>query len=151
MTDRFGTCLICDDVRNEVSNQISVVGLYGTELIVGSLPLVIPQLCFLTSVFCRYDDPLKRLTVRVSFAGELLNEASIPHESLDEWARADGTAAASETEEFIDDEPPKIRCSVLLTTSPLRIEKEGRLSVHAETERETIRAGSLKVRVQTSQ
>jgi len=146
MGKRFTTCLICDDVRNEVSNKTSVIGLYGTELIVRELPITLAQLCFVTSVFTEYDDPVKSLSVRVSYAGETLNVSPVEKAVLDEWARIDYGVGAEEVEEFSDDEPPRIRFSVQMTSSPFTITKEGRLSIHVETERETFRAGSLRVR-----
>lgn len=147
MGKRFATCLICDDVRYEVSNKTSVVGLYGTELIVRELPITLAQLCFLTSVFTEYDDPVKALTVRVSYAGETLNVSPVEQDILEEWARIDYGVGVEEVEEFSTDEPPRIRFSVQMTTSPFTIAKEGRLSVHVETEEETLRAGSLKIKL----
>jgi len=40
------TVLLCDDVRNEVGNKLSFMGIYGPELWVGKLPAMMPHLCF---------------------------------------------------------------------------------------------------------
>jgi hypothetical protein len=38
--------ILCDDVRNEVGNKLSFMGVYGPELWVGKLPAIMPKLCF---------------------------------------------------------------------------------------------------------
>jgi hypothetical protein len=38
--------ILCDDVRNEVGNKLSFMGVYGPELWVGKLPAMMPKLCF---------------------------------------------------------------------------------------------------------
>ncbi len=40
------TVLICDDVRNELGNKLSIMGIYGPELWLGKIPAVMPKLCF---------------------------------------------------------------------------------------------------------
>lgn len=40
------TVLLCDDVRNELGNKLSIMGIYGPELWLGKLPAVMPKLCF---------------------------------------------------------------------------------------------------------
>ncbi len=38
--------ILCDDVRNEVGNKLSFMGVYGPELWVGKVPAMMPHLCF---------------------------------------------------------------------------------------------------------
>ena len=38
--------MLCDDVRNEVGNKLSFMGVYGPELWVGKVPAMMPHLCF---------------------------------------------------------------------------------------------------------
>ncbi len=37
--------LICDDIREEKSNKIILIGLYSNKIIIDSLPGLIPKLC----------------------------------------------------------------------------------------------------------
>jgi hypothetical protein len=37
--------LICDDIREEKSNKIILIGLYANKIIIDSLPGLIPKLC----------------------------------------------------------------------------------------------------------
>jgi hypothetical protein len=40
--------MICDDVRQEASGKISVMGIFADDIVVYSVPMVIPQLWFVT-------------------------------------------------------------------------------------------------------
>lgn len=40
--------IICDDVRLEVSGKTSIIGMYGSDVVVPLIPMVMPQLCLIT-------------------------------------------------------------------------------------------------------
>jgi hypothetical protein len=42
---------VCDDVRSEQGNKVTLVGYYGQSVNVGVLPAVLPKLCF----FAEFD------------------------------------------------------------------------------------------------
>jgi hypothetical protein len=37
--------LFCDDVRNEVGNKLSLMGVYGQDLLLREFPATLPKLC----------------------------------------------------------------------------------------------------------
>jgi len=37
--------LICDDIRQEVGNKVSLMGVYGKDVIVPDIPYVFPKIC----------------------------------------------------------------------------------------------------------
>jgi hypothetical protein len=39
--------ILCDDIRQEMGNKISLMGTYGKDVIVPSIPFVFPKLCLL--------------------------------------------------------------------------------------------------------
>lgn len=39
--------ILCDDIRQEVGNKISLMGIYGKEVIIPEIPFVFPKLCLL--------------------------------------------------------------------------------------------------------
>src|SRR5690242_14693253 len=43
--ERFLSAIFCDDVRREEGNKLSYMGVYGTDLLVPSFPIVLPKLC----------------------------------------------------------------------------------------------------------
>ena len=42
--------IICDDIRQEIGNKLSFIGIYGPTLLVTKIPYVFPKLCFV--IFC---------------------------------------------------------------------------------------------------
>ncbi len=38
--------IICDDIRQEISNKISFIGIYGKDIFVSKIPFTFPKLCF---------------------------------------------------------------------------------------------------------
>lgn len=42
---RFNYSIICDDIREEVGNKLSLMGIYGKDIYVPRLPFTFPQLC----------------------------------------------------------------------------------------------------------
>jgi len=39
--------ILCDDIRQEMGNKISLMGTYGKDVIVPSIPFIFPKLCLL--------------------------------------------------------------------------------------------------------
>ena len=37
--------ILCDDVRQEVGNKISLMGIYGKDIIIPDIPYILPRLC----------------------------------------------------------------------------------------------------------
>jgi len=40
--------MLCDDVRVEASGKTSIIGIYGSDVIVPITPIILPQLCVIT-------------------------------------------------------------------------------------------------------
>ncbi|MGA2554637.1 MAG: hypothetical protein ABSF20_07630 [Smithella sp.] len=38
--------IICDDIRHEVGNKISLIGIYNESITVQTIPFILPKLCF---------------------------------------------------------------------------------------------------------
>lgn len=55
----------CDDVRQEVGNKASYMGIYQQHLVPPSLPTVLPKLCAVINVTTPMTQPFKALQVRV--------------------------------------------------------------------------------------
>lgn len=45
MTGAHMVALFCDDVRNEVGNKLSLMGVYGQDLLLREFPTTLPKLC----------------------------------------------------------------------------------------------------------
>jgi hypothetical protein len=80
MKERFVHTLWCDDIRQEVGNKPSFMGVYTGGLVVQSLPVKLPRLCVWTWVVSPIDQPVGKLTLSVMRDdGQVL--ASLEHDS----------------------------------------------------------------------
>jgi hypothetical protein len=73
-----GTAIFCDDVRYEVNGKISLIGIYGPDLVVlGELPTVLPL--FWISVFALFppEKPVGGVQVLVYLPGDTDEKPSI--------------------------------------------------------------------------
>lgn len=46
---KFEYAIICDDIRQEIGNKVSYIGIYGSDIFVSKLPFTFPKLCFAVS------------------------------------------------------------------------------------------------------
>lgn len=42
---KYEYSIICDDIRQEVGNKLSFMGIYGPDIVVPEVPFTFPQLC----------------------------------------------------------------------------------------------------------
>jgi hypothetical protein len=54
---------VCDDIRAERENKITLIGYYGRSIVVGNIPGLLPKLCFLAQ-FGLFSNPV-HVTFRV--------------------------------------------------------------------------------------
>ena len=45
---RFEYLIICDDIREEIKNKVTLVGIYTDSIYVSKIPYSFPKLCFFT-------------------------------------------------------------------------------------------------------
>jgi hypothetical protein len=139
---RSAFCVFCDDIRAEVGNKQSLMGIYsGGEMafpegIPAGAPVLLPKFAIMMWFFSDKDDKPERLTVRVFIPPgrtEII-KFEIPRDLL-----------AQPT--LLFDDVEKIVLTAGLPIIGLALPCEGTLEVTVETERETIRAGRLRIRI----
>jgi len=60
--------ILCDDVRHETGNKLSLMGIYGRELVVSAIPAMMPHLCLVVML----EDivrPFKEIKAKVMLPG----------------------------------------------------------------------------------
>lgn len=62
---RLAYCHFCDDVRIEIGNKTSLMGIYGGELLVPAMPTMLPKLAVVTFVRTPIDQLLRTLAFEV--------------------------------------------------------------------------------------
>lgn len=63
--------IFCDDIRNELGGKVSLMGIYGTHVLVSSMPLTIPRLCIHFNIELPIDIKPERIDIKVIIGGKL--------------------------------------------------------------------------------
>lgn len=126
-----------DDIREEVGNKLSYMGVYSGELVVQNAPVLLTKLCISVKVVTDISDPFEALEVRiVKVKGdnetELLSTGPVPLPT--------GLPG-------LDNGSARIVAQMAFMLAPFQIEEEATLRVKAITEREELRGMALRIRI----
>jgi len=131
---RSAFCIFCDDIRHEVSNKQSFIGVYNSDIIISAAPpIVLPKLGVCLWVQSDLDDRPSQLKIRVTIphAGEILNADLGEQINRIPLQRTEGGH--------------KAQFQTAIRLSPVPLTAEGYIEVWVDTERESFRANRLFV------
>ncbi|MCP5411497.1 MAG: hypothetical protein H6924_05100 [Alphaproteobacteria bacterium] len=137
--------IFCDDVRQEVGEKRTLVGVYGTELAVPQIPTLIPKFYAVTTLICYHKEMPKALSVRLAYNDEEIGRAELSPDEVQAWMKSADAELSEEVIEFPADDHPKLRLTVEICISPFVIQNVGRLASFIETDIGSVRAGSIKI------
>tara|TARA_R110002110_G_scaffold376568_2_gene586669 strand:- start:178878 stop:179309 length:432 start_codon:yes stop_codon:yes gene_type:complete len=133
--------VFCDDVRYEVSNKFSLIGIYQENMVFhANPPVLVPKLCTSFWLLSDIDDPIKHFCARV-----LLTSSGVDDVELVRYEFAEMPPLPTDKDDA--------RKSILrgtLAFGPFAIESVGYIEVWCETERDDIRAARLRVEFESS-
>ena len=137
---RHAHCLFCDDIRTEVGNKTSLIGIYGGELFVDECPAVLPKICISAFMSTDAEQPLRTLTVQVSHKGAVLQENIVPEDQLLAMQQAllERGSASDPIRVF------SIGCNIMF--APFVIDEESVLEVAMVADGDSHLAGKLRIR-----
>lgn len=137
MISRHVETVFCDDIREETSGKLSLIGVYTGQLLVRNFPSTLPKLCILIRVVTQASEPVQSLTLRILKDEETFAELPVRQNQLA------GTSQASEDEE--DDGKLQVT-QCLLVFSPFAVEKPCTLRIRAITESEELAGLGLHIK-----
>lgn len=65
MTESRIETVFCDDIREEVGNKRSLMGIYQGEMFIQSMPALLPRLCFYVNFVCNISVQLEKVEFKV--------------------------------------------------------------------------------------
>ena len=131
-----GHTIFCDDVRQEASGKQTLVGTYGTSMLVSEFPAMLPQICCVIS-YREAPEATGKVAIRVIH--EINDDETVMAEIL--YDIPEGSKPPAEMEG-----PFIMRTgSFLVQISPFAIEGPGLLKVRAFRDDDEIRLGALKI------
>lgn len=135
--NRYAHAIYCDDIRHEVGNKQSLVGVYQGKMFVPSFPVVVPKLCIAVWIVTPAGNPFTKLILRLLFGDKVFLESPLPDQLLrsqgDELERADD----AESRIFV--------IHTGLQISPLPLDGPITLKLRIETDQKELKAGGLEV------
>ncbi|MEX2166535.1 MAG: hypothetical protein WD852_05875 [Methyloceanibacter sp.] len=130
----FGYALICDDIRNEVGGKVSLMGIYGTHLVVEErFPVRLPKLGFFIVMILPRALDIKTLSIRIYTPG---NDDDDAPDIEGEVAIRPPTQEAK---------APYLRFTQSLLFSEVVLDRPGKIRVRALCDGELIKLGVLFV------
>jgi hypothetical protein len=140
---RFFDVIVCDDVREELGNKRSLMGVYENAIVVDAFPAVIPRLCFVMKARTPADRPFESLTLVVKRDDEVMIRTELNAGHLAAIARQEVPPLPDGTR--LEPVDSAIRTTAVMVLSPMSFEEPCRLSFRAITESEELLGGSLAV------
>lgn len=67
---RYGYCIFCDDIRTELGEKLSFMGVYNGILFLPEFPYTLPKLCAHINLVTPADQPYKSIVVECFAPGE---------------------------------------------------------------------------------
>lgn len=131
----FMWATFCDDVRQEAGNKLSLMGIYGTNLVVQSFPTTLIKLCCVMSVRIPVDASPRSVVLKLLREDEVLFEAEIkPADVLERPA----TPSA-------DTDHLAITFSTIAQLLALPVTERGVLRARAYVDGRELRGGTLEL------
>ncbi|VVE69105.1 hypothetical protein PPN31119_03174 [Pandoraea pnomenusa] len=133
--------LYAEDVRFEISGQISIIGVFPDGITAANFPLVIPKFAIYVEIGIPVDEPVKTLNFSITTDdGVSLVDQNFPPEVLSQQE------TLSKTLDFEGLTEKKIGIRTQFFLTPLHLERPTILRAKITTEKGDVFAQALKVR-----
>ncbi|MEJ5207462.1 hypothetical protein [Denitratimonas sp. CY0512] len=137
----YAYAIYCDDIRQEISGKVTLVGTYTGSLLVRSFPVTLPKLCLALNVVTPVEGSFGDLKIRITHNEVVIAEGGMTAPDLH--------AAFAATRNCGDDNPSNDGRQLLagfhFIFSPIRLEEPGRIRVHVEAGGEEFKANALRI------
>lgn len=127
MTASFLYGVYCDDIRQEVGNKQTLVGIYsGNELVFDTpFPAILPKLCVSAAFIYPKDELPKQVDFTISLEGNILVRASVVPQADNQRSIFEG---------LDDGFPRRSQIQANFFLGPLAVEKESILRLEANVD-----------------
>lgn len=123
----------CDDIRHELGNKTSLIGIYGADLLVREVPAVIPKLCIYAQLYGEVDKTFDEVVeLKVTLDDEVI-----------------GISVSEPAQNSLQPRQFQKICAQFVI-APFLIEKECTLRVRAYYNNQEYKSSALKIRSQSA-
>ena len=132
----FGSSVFCDDIRPELGNKHSFMGVYNGSIILPQFPFTLPKFCIFVYYFEKVDAVVPPLTLQVYLPGD---QPENPRISVEVPSQPELPLPPNFN---ILDDPRKV-INVPIQIAPFVFDCEGPIKVRMKRGDDIIRLGSL--------
>lgn len=130
ISNRYAHAVVCEDVRQEVGNKLSLMGIWGSDLnIEGVPPIVLPKLAIVGWIISPIERPFKEATIRV----KALDQSEITQTVTLQWTSPAKPASRNLFAQFV------------IGLGNMQISGPGTIETFVDIERETFLANRVHV------
>ncbi len=124
MSDRFLHAIFCDDIRFELQNKLSLMGIYYGSITPEALPTYLARFCAHAVAVTPVERPFRQVDLQLLLNDVVVQEMSVPPEAL-----------VMDPEKSLLPTPSRLAAfGGNLVVSPLYLSEPGVISVRAITE-----------------
>ena len=135
--NRFSYSIFCDDIRYEVNNKTSFIGIIGTLMYVPSFPTVLPKLCVSITASTPRDQPFKSLQLKGCLGETILFEVGLEEEQLSQMHQA-----ATQV-----NDAKGVFAQATFVLSPFHIQEPGNITITVLADGEDLDCAGLQISV----
>lgn len=127
--------IFCDDLRQEVGNKVSYMGVYQGMMFVEAFPFVLPKLCAAVTLRVPMDERPKTLVFRM-----FLDELVIAERSFEKLL-------TSFNQDSAEPDHNALYMTALFQFTPFAVELPTRLKSRVYYDEQELKAGALNIRL----
>jgi hypothetical protein len=143
----FGYAIFCDDIRSEIGEKKSYIGVYrNTMFIRGDFPFVVPKFAIEIFYIEEFSKHPKKVDVNVYLPGEDLNHPSLQRELV----FGKNFQRVPRTPDVESDWKKILRTSTQFILAPLVLQKPGSIRIRVKRGNKDIRIGRLVIQREAS-
>jgi hypothetical protein len=131
---RFAIATFCDDVRVEVGNKLSFIGIYQSDLLVPTFPTTLPKLCVVMMVRTPLTRPFRELRFDLLRNEEVLVSSASDPKQLEQVTPDAGSGERYWGAMFVG------------AVAPFQINEPFKLRTRVTTESEILKGGALEIK-----
>ncbi|NLS00780.1 hypothetical protein HGP17_28460 [Rhizobium sp. P38BS-XIX] len=137
---RYGYCIFCDDVRTEIGEKLSFIGVYSGVLTLPDFPVSLPKFCAHVNLITLATEPYRSIVLRCVGPGD---RQPLLEERLESSQLEEQRDLSSDVER--GGVPINIVIGASLIFSPLRLRQPGLLTISAIIDDRPAEIASLRV------
>lgn len=137
---RFAHAFFCDDIRYEIGNKVSLMGVYSKDLIFPALPAFLSRLGVVLTIDTAINEPIESIKVVIEKDTETLIE--LTPERLHQDLQSEGELSENH------DEPTRLSFYMHIMLNPMTITSACMLRVRATIDGTEYMAGKIRISAQ---